>query len=163
YAEPEIGAVWGAFGTIFTGVAVAHTLYAPREVVLWNWRRTVLLGVSLALAIGCQFSLFLMAPLTMLFMLYLAPTRRAAAIIIWSAACAIAFALLFSAYFFHPGAFWQGMRHATWFGLTWQTFKMSAAYRELLFQFGQNSPALVLALPVALLTYLSWKHTRYFG
>ncbi|HKB97483.1 MAG TPA: hypothetical protein VKD23_01725, partial [Terriglobales bacterium] len=25
----EMGAVWGAFGTVFTAIAVAHTLYAP--------------------------------------------------------------------------------------------------------------------------------------
>jgi len=43
HTEPEIVAAWGAFGTIFTAIAVAHTLYAPREVVLWNWRRIVLL------------------------------------------------------------------------------------------------------------------------
>ena len=30
-AEPEIGAVWAAFGAIFTGIAVAHTLYAPAK------------------------------------------------------------------------------------------------------------------------------------
>src|SRR5579863_5134681 len=41
HTEPEIVAAWGAFGTIFTAIAVAHTLYAPREVVLWNWRRIV--------------------------------------------------------------------------------------------------------------------------
>ena len=52
----EMGAVLGAFGTIFTAIAVAHTLYAPREVVLWNWRRILLLGLSLALATGNQFS-----------------------------------------------------------------------------------------------------------
>src|SRR6266567_4172077 len=51
FAEPEIGAAWGAFGAIFTAIAVAHTLYAPREVVLWNWRRILLLGLSLALAV----------------------------------------------------------------------------------------------------------------
>jgi hypothetical protein len=39
HTEPEIAAAWGSFGTIFTAIAVAHTLYAPREVVLWNWRR----------------------------------------------------------------------------------------------------------------------------
>src|SRR5438874_1049661 len=83
-----------AFGTIFTGIAVAHTLYAPREVILWNWRRTLLLGVSLALAVACQFSLAILAPFTLAFMLYLAPTRRAAALIIWSAACALALILL---------------------------------------------------------------------
>lgn len=163
YAEPEVAAVWGAFGTIFTGIAVAHTLYAPREVVLWNWRRTLLLGVSLALAVGSQFSLFIMGPLTLAFMLYLAPTRRAAATIIWSAACAIALFFLFAAYFFHPIAFWEGLRHATWLGITWQAFTMPAAYRELLVQLGQNSPALVLALPIALVTYFFWPHTRYFG
>ena len=41
----EMGGVWGAFGTIFTAIAVAHTLYAPREVVLWNWKRILLLGL----------------------------------------------------------------------------------------------------------------------
>jgi hypothetical protein len=163
FAEPEVGAVWGAFGTIFTGIAVAHTLYAPREVVLWNWRRILLLGVSLALAVGCQFSLVVLAPLALVFMLYLAPTRRAAAAVIWSAACLLAFLLLFAAYFLHPAAFWQGFRHASWLGITWQAFTMPAAYRELLVQLGQNSPALVLALPVAVVTYILWPRTRYFG
>ena len=82
-AEPEVGAAWGAFGAIFTAIAVAHTLYAPREVVLWNWRRIVLLGLSLALAVGSQFSLVVVVPLALGFMLYLAPTRRMAAVAIW--------------------------------------------------------------------------------
>ena len=69
YAEPEMGAAWGAFGAIFTGIAVAHTLYAPREVVLWNWRRIVLLALSFALAIGWQFSLLVTVPLALAFML----------------------------------------------------------------------------------------------
>ena len=163
FAEPEIGAVWGAFGTIFTGIAVAHTLYAPREVVLWNWRRILLLGISLALAVGCQFSLVFLAPLALTLMLYLAPTRRAAASVIWIAAGAVAVILLFAAYFFRPGDLWQGLRHATWLGFTSQTFTMSAAYRELFAQLGQNSPALLLALPAALITYLLWPRARYFG
>ena len=54
-SQGEMGAVWGAFGTMFTAIALAHTLYAPREVVLWNWRRILLLGLSLALAAGNQF------------------------------------------------------------------------------------------------------------
>jgi hypothetical protein len=163
FAEPEMGAAWGAFGTIFTGIAVAHTLYAPREVVLWNWRRTLLLGISLALAVGSQFSLVVMAPLALAFMLYLAPTRRAAAAVIWSAACVAALFLLFGAYCFRPAAFWDGLRHATWLGITWRPFAMPGAYRELLTELGQSSPALVLALPVALLTYFLWPRARYFG
>ena len=69
FAQPEIGAAWGTFGAIFTAIAVAHTLYAPREVVLWNWRRILLLGLSLALAIGCQFSLIILVPIALVFML----------------------------------------------------------------------------------------------
>jgi len=162
-AEPEIGAVWGAFGAIFTGIAVAHTLYAPREVVLWNWRRIVLLGISLALAVGSQFSLIVTVPLAFAFMLYLAPTRRGAALVIGLAACAVAFAVLFAAYFFQPAEFWHALRHASWLGITWQTFGMAGAYRELLLQLGQNCPAMLLALPVALVTYAIWPRTRYFG
>ena len=32
--QPDIVGAWGAFGLVFTGIAAAHTLYAPREVVL---------------------------------------------------------------------------------------------------------------------------------
>jgi len=163
FAEPEMGAAWGAFGAIFTGIAVAHTLYAPREVILWNWRRTLLLGISLALAIGSQFSLILMAPLALAFMLYLAPTRRGAAAVIWCAACAIAIVLLFAAYFFRAAAFLDGLRHAAWLGITWQAFTMPLAYRELLKEIGAGSPALIFAIPIALLTYIAWPRTRYFG
>jgi hypothetical protein len=163
FAEPEVGAAWGAFGTIFTAVAVAHTLYAPREVVLWNWRRTVLLAVSIALAVGSQFSLIIMAPIALAFMLYLAPTRRVAAAVIWISACALALLMLFAAYFFHPLAFWDGFRHALWLKITPQAFAMPRAYGELLAVLGQNSPALVLLLPMALITYMVWPRTRYFG
>jgi hypothetical protein len=163
FAEPETGAAWGAFGTIFTAIAVAHTLYAPREVVLWNWRRTLLLGVSLVLAIGSQFSLLVMAPAALLLMLYLAPTRRGAAATIWAAACGIALVLLFATYLFRPGAFLNAMHHATWLGFTPQVFSMPAAYHELFAVMGQNSPALVLALPIALATYALWPRARYFG
>jgi len=163
YAEPEMGAAWGAFGSIFTGIAVAHTLYAPREVVLWNWRRMLLLGMSLALAVGSQFSLVVVAPVALAFMLYLAPTRRGAALVIWTTACAIALLLLFAAYFFRAHEFWQGLRHANWMEVTWRAFAMPGAYRELLAELGQGSPALVMAVPVTLLVYMLWPRARYFG
>src|SRR5947208_11811349 len=108
FAEPEIGAAWGGFGAVFTGVAVAHTLYAPREVVLWNWRRILLLGISLAIAVGSQFSMIIVAPMALGFLLYVAPVRKGAAIVIWVAACLVGSVLLFAIYFFHAGAFWQG-------------------------------------------------------
>ena len=162
-AEPEVGAAWGAFGAIFTAIAVAHTLYAPREVVLWNWRRIVLLGLSLVLAVGSEFSLIVVVPVALLFMLYLAPSRRLAALTIWVVSCGIALGLLYASYFFHAHAFWQGIRHASFFGVAWKAFYMPQAYRQVLAQLGQSSPALIVALPVALVTYFSWPRTRYFG
>src|ERR1700674_451750 len=98
HTEPEILSAWGSFGAIFTAIAVAHTLYAPREVVLWNWRRILLLGISLAIAVGSQFSLIIVVPLALAFLLYLAPIRRPAALTIWTAACLVALNLLFATY-----------------------------------------------------------------
>jgi len=163
HSEPEMGAAWGAFGAIFTAIAVAHTLYAPREVVLWNWRRIVLLGLALALAGGSQFSLIVVIPLAAGFLLYLAPERRGAALAILGAGCGIAMLLLAAAYFFEPAALWQGVRHAKFIAFTWKAFAVGGAYRQLLAQLGQGSPGLTLLLPVALVTYLVWRRTRYFG
>src|SRR6266705_1942494 len=109
FAEPEIGAAWGAFGAIFTAIAVAHTLYAPREVVLWNWRRILLLGLSFALAAGSQFSLVILVPVALGLMIYVAPNRQAAAVVIWVTACVIGLVILFAAYFFHSGALAEGI------------------------------------------------------
>jgi hypothetical protein len=163
FAEPETGAAWGAFGAVFTAIAVAHTLYAPREVVLWNWRRIVLLGIALALAIGSQFSLVIVVPMALAFMLYLAPMRKEAAVVIWAAGCALATLLLFASYFFHPGAFVAGLRHANFFDLTWRGFAMRGAYQQVISQLAQSSPALMIAGPAALVTDLAWPRARYFG
>jgi hypothetical protein len=163
HAEPEILAAWGAFGAIFTAIAVAHTLYAPREVVLWNGRRIVLLGVSLAIAVGSQFSMIVVLPLALAFLLYLAPIRRGAALIIWTSASLVALALLFATYFFHPHAFSQGMQHASFWGATWRSFTVLGVYRQVALQILRACPALALLLPIAIVTFLFWPRTRYFG
>ena len=163
HTEPEIVAAWGAFGTIFTAIAVAHTLYAPREVVLWNWRRIVLLGISLALAVGSQFSMIVVAPVALILMLYVAPIRREAALVIWSAGCVAGLALLFAMYFFHPRTFWEGVRHGSFWGATWRGFVVLGVYRQVLAQIGRACPALSVALPVALVAYAWWPRARYFG
>ncbi len=161
-AEPEISAAFGAFGAIFTAIAVAHTLYAPREVVLWNWRRILLLAVAITLAVGSQFPLIMVVPLALAFMWYLAPERWRAVLIIWAAACVLALFFLFAAYFFYPGTFWQGLKHAD-FGIVRQAFSMGGAYAQLFKELAQSCPALIVALPVALAVYAGWKRTRYFG
>jgi len=159
----EMGALWGAFGTIFTAIAVAHTLYAPREVVLWNWRRILLLGLSLALAIGNQFSLAPLALVILPLMLWVAPVRPRAVVTIWATAIAVGAVLLFAAYFFEPALFWQGLLHARWIDLEPAAFVTSVSYRGTLRTIFASSPPLAIALPVALIAYCAWKRARYFG
>jgi hypothetical protein len=159
----EMGAVWGAFGTVFTAIAVAHTLYAPREVVLWNWRRILLVGLSLVLAAGNQFSLAILALVILPLMFWVAPVRPRAVFAIWTTAIAVALLLLFAGYFFEPGLFWQGMLHARWIDFEPAAFGISASYLNAVQTIFASSPPLTLALPVALITYFGWKRTRYFG
>jgi hypothetical protein len=163
HTEPELIAVWGAFGTIFTAIAVAHTLYAPREVVLWNWRRIVLLGISLALAIGTQFSMIVLVPMALAFLFYVAPVRLRSAFVIWASACAVGTALLFAAYFFRARVFASAMSHAVFWGATWRGFAVPGVYRQVAIEIGRSCPALAFILPVALVTYFVWPRARYFG
>ncbi len=163
FSQPNITGAWGTFGAVFTAIAVSHTLYAPREVVLWNWRRIVLLGVSLALAVGSQFSLALIVPLILLFMLYLAPNRRAAACAIFTAACLVAALLLFASYFFHATIFWQSLLHARLLDVNWRALEMAGAYSLAAKEVVASGPVLVLLVPAALFAYVYWRRTRYFG
>ncbi len=163
HTEPEIVMAWGAFGTIFTAIAVAHTLYAPREVVLWNWRRIVLLGISLAIAVGSQFSLIVLFPMALGFLLYVAPVRRRAGTVIWIASCVVGFVLLMAFYFFNTHTFAESMRGAMFWGATWRGFTVPGVYKQVAVQLGRACPALALAFPVAAVTYAVWRRTRYFG
>lgn len=163
HSEPNIVVSWGAFGTIFTAIAVAHTLYAPREVILWNWRRIVLLGVALAIAIGSQFSMIVVLPVALVLMLYVAPVRRPAAIAIWIAAFLVAVLLLYATYFLRTQAFLEGMRHASFWGATWSGFSVPGVYKQVMSQIFRSCPALALLLPATIVTYAFWPRTRYFG
>jgi hypothetical protein len=163
FAPPDIAGTWGTFGAAFTAIAVSHTLYAPREVVLWNSRRIVLLGVALALAIGSQFSLALMIPVLLAFMLYLAPGRRSAALVILCAAAAVGLGLLFAAHFFHPGILWQSLTHARLLTVSPAALRMPGAYVQMLKEVVASGPVLVVLVPAALITYVVWRRCRYFG
>jgi hypothetical protein len=162
-APPQTGAAWGLFGAVFTAIAVSHTLYAPREVVLWNWRRILLLAVSLALAIGSEFQLAVVVPVLLAFMLYLAPSRKSAAGVILGAACAIALGLLFASYFFHPSLLWHGLLEATWLHVSGRALAMRGAYLQVGKEVVASGPVMALLVPASLLAYASWRRSRYFG
>jgi hypothetical protein len=162
-ASPDVAGAWGTFGAVFTAIAVSHTLYAPREVILWNWRRIVLLGISLALAAGSQFALALVIPVLMVFMLYLAPGRRSAALVILCAASAVGLALVFAAYSFHLGIFGQSVKHARLLTGSIAALGMKGAYLQMLTEVRASGPVLVVLVPAALVTFILWRRSRYFG
>lgn len=159
----EMGTVWGAFGTVFTAIAVAHTLYAPREVVLWNWRRILLLGLSLALTVGNQFSLALLALVALLLMLWVAPIRKRAVLTIWATSCAVAAAILLLSYDLHPALLGHGLLHVRWLESDPRGLLALALHWHNLNTLFASSPPLMLALPTTLLAYFLWKRARYFG
>lgn len=162
-AQPDVAAAWGTFGAVFTAIAVSHTLYAPREVVLWNWRRILLLGVSLTLAIGSQFSLAIILPALLPCMIYLAPDRKAAAVTIWAAAVGVFLILLFASYFFHPMVFWRGLASARLVPGSWRAMLMAGAYLQLFREMRAAGPILSVMVPAAVITYAAWGRSRYFG
>ena len=163
FAPPNLPAAWGSFGAVFTAIALAHTLYAPREVVLWNWRRILLLAVSIGVAIGCQYSLVVIVPVLLVFMLYLAPERRGAVLIILAAALTISVVLVWAGYSFRAGPFWAGLTQARWFEVDWRGLGMPKAYPALARELAESGPVAVLLAVAAFLTYLFWRRCRYFG
>jgi hypothetical protein len=155
--DPAISGAWGTFGLIFTGIAVSHTLYAPREVVLWNWKRILLLGLSIALAIGSEPALALSLVLALALMLWLAPHRKRAVALILLAAIVVASVVLAIALLFGSG-----------FNYTASSFEPSSlirpvAWKLLASSFLTNGPAPIVLTLIALATWLTWKHTRFFG
>jgi len=59
--------------------------------------------------------------------------------------------------------FAESLRHAIFWGATWRGFMVPGVYKQVGVQILRACPALVLVLPVALVTYAVWPRTRYFG
>ena len=161
--QPDIVGAWGAFGLVFTGIAAAHTLYAPREVVLWNWKRIMLMGISVALCIGSQWSLWVVLLPTLGFMLWVGHVRPKAAVAIFAAACAVGLFLLWAVASFRPYVFAQLLRAANWIEFSPAQFSGKTVYSLLGLFFLQNGLGPALLLLVSLGTFAFWKRTRYFG
>lgn len=159
-AQPVIIAAWGAFGLIFTAIGLAHTLYAPREVVLWNWKRILLLAIALGLSAAAQFSVVLLVPAAMIFMWYLAPQRRGAATVIMLAGSSVAFLILVAAFGFHLSPLLQA---ATMLGnVRPQALAVPVTYMRL-GEFFLRQPSSLLLLVFSLIVYVAWRRTRFFG
>jgi len=160
--QPNVIADWGAFGAIFTAIGLAHTLYAPREVVLWNWKRILLLGIALGLATAAQTAVVILIPIAIGFMWYLAPERRGAATVIMLAGCAIGFVILLATYGFHLSALVQSVRASQLNDMHFSMFASVMTY-TMLGLFLLRQPTSLLLFVVALVAFLAWKRTRFFG
>jgi hypothetical protein len=152
-------AAWGVFGIVFTGIAISHNLYAPWK----KWRyRTLLLSLAIALAVASHPAAMFVLPVTFAFMLYLAPQRRWAAILVLVVATLAGAALTLAAYGFHPGAMLDGIDLRQWMRYTPQGAQQ-VLLKDPRNLFERFNPAVLLLLLISLLTYLFWKRTRYFG
>ncbi len=154
---------WGAFGLIFTSIAVAHTLYAPREVVLWNWRRILLMGLSIAICVGAQFSFWIVLVPALLFMLWVGHVRRGAVVVIFAAACIIALILLSAFYGFRIPTFAKALGHADWLEIASRDFFSAGMSWLLKTVFLENGLGLLILTLVTVVTFIVWKRTRFFG
>jgi hypothetical protein len=75
----------------------------------------------------------------------------------------VAAAIVFTAYFFHPTLFWQGIMHARWLDFDPRALAAPVAYRHAAETIFRGSPPMLLLLPVALGVFAGWKRARYFG
>lgn len=163
---PEMAAAWGFFGIVFTGIAVAHTLYAP-PAKAWQeaWPRLALLGLAVGVGVGSSFSAAIGIPLALAFMLYLVPGSRARALLMLAISCALGLLLLWMAYFLSARALAAGLAEAY---LGHFFARMDAGW---LLRASAVGDALLealtlpgcLLLAVTLGTYLGWRRARYFG
>jgi hypothetical protein len=161
--QPEMPAAWGVFGTVFTSIAVAHTLYAPREVVLWNWKRIMLLGTAIGLGAGAQFSTILAVLIGLAFMLYLVPERRGAALVIMVAAVMVGTVVLCALHRLQLSGLAGDVSRsgldafAPRMLISWQAGRMVGLM--LL----RNGPGFILLLVGSLATLIAWRRARFFG
>lgn len=152
---PAILAAWGLFGVVFTAIGVAHTLYAPPR----RWRpRILLLGVAIAVTAGANLTAAIAGLLfAIAFMLYLAPGRRVASLSILLVSSAIA-ALVFLSFF---GFDFHDLSAAA---LTPNLEYLRVTRHRLVELLVLPGGLLeIVAFVCAIVVFLLWKRTRYFG
>lgn len=146
----DLLAAWGLFGIVYTSIGVAHTLYAPPA----KWKpRILLLGTAFGLTASAHLSAALFGlALATFFLLYLAPGRRLASIVILALSCAIALLILWAFHGFSLRSFAFDLSPA----LRWRWHPLFHAFYAI-------SPLLLLLLVFCLLVLAGWARTRYFG
>ncbi len=162
-AGGEIFAAWGAFGVIFTAIATAHTLYAPREVILWNWKRIGLLAVAITFAVGSSWPLLWLLLPAAAFMLWAVPHRRIAALVILCAGAVMASVALAVCELGNLAALNAGVARAFGMSTGAQLPRAQVLGRMIFFFFADAAPGAVLLSGVAVAAWCAWRRVRFFG
>jgi hypothetical protein len=160
---PDVLAAWGFFGTIFLAIASAHTLYAAPRTLAANqrWRRPILMGIALGIAVAAQFTTWIALPLAIVFLLYLAPGRRREATAVVAMAAAIACVVFFVVYRFD----WNAMRADVHAALIYAPPGNAVQSRidALLGSVRYTNPAFLTLLLGGAVLWMASKRARWFG
>lgn len=154
-ADSAILASWGLFGLVFTGIGVAHTLYAPTS----KWRpRILLLGLAIGLTAAANLSAAIAGlVLAAAFMLYLAPGRRLASIGILATSSSIGTLVVLLCFSFKA-------RHIAAAALVpGVEYLKLTTYRMTSFMALPGALLEIVVFLACLLVFLLWKRARYFG
>jgi hypothetical protein len=167
---PLLSGSLGIFGTVFVAIAAAHTLYAPAGAAISQlrsrWRRIILLGLAIWLAVGSGYWAITLVLLALGFMLYLVPERRLASLGLVLSSCVVASLLLLACFGFHGRALTAALARTDFLPI--HLFHRGRIAGEVLRAYltgirpGENLILLVLTA-IALLAYLFWDRCRYFG
>jgi hypothetical protein len=150
----EIWAALGVFAAVYTAIGVAHALQGPRK----KWRpRIILLAIIFGVLAAAHVAAFLIALLfSVIFIAYLAESRRAYLPTLLIAWVLGAMFILFASYAFHPDAFTYVFRSpAAKLGLSFDSARALFA--------AMPNAGITIAAAAALALYAAMRRSRYFG
>jgi len=153
--DSGILSAWGLFGFVYTAIGVAHTLYAsPRK-----WRpRIGLLGVAIGLTAAANLAAAIAGlVIAVAFMLYLAPGRRVAAMIVLAISSGIGTLVFLGCYGFQFADI-----HASLVVPNVEYLRLTAHHMAM-FLILPGGLLETAALLSALVVFAVWRRTRYFG
>jgi hypothetical protein len=150
----EVLVALAVYGGVYTCIGVAHAMQGPRR----KWRpRIALLACAFGMAAASHIAtLPVVALLGLVVMLWVAEGRRAQVLPIILIAMAGALVILFACYGFSPDAFSYVFRSAAGF----MSVSIDPARR---FFTSLPNAGLSIAAAAALLLYLAFRRSRYFG
>jgi len=121
------------------------------------------MGLSIAICLGAQFSLWVLLVPALLFMLWVGHVRPLAALAIFASACLVGLILLSALYGFNVAAFAHALRGANWLEVGSPRFMSTGFSWTVSSFFLDNGLGLLILTAVSVVTFIAWRRTRFFG